>query len=812
MKRIVAIVCTLLMLVLALALPVGASTPYQTYTYSISGSALHSPDAYIPSKTIDAKTMGLAGEEGVNFLAQYYPVLQELCDLRDAAKAELEKAQAALAEAEAAHATAKITSLKKVVKSAEKEYEDVEKHIENYLECSGDYAPTAGTKWLNLADICSPCDIETDKDQNVYIADTYNNRIVVLDRYYKVKMILHSFMNDQGIQDKFTKPEGVYITSDRRVGDDWVEGRIYVCDTEGGRIVTFDLDGNFKDIIGEPDSELFTSTYRPVAVAVDNYNRLYVISDMTYEGIIVMTEDGEFTGYVGAQKVAISAWEQIWRRFQSKEQRRLQKTYVSTEFNNITLTGDFIYATTSGIDEAQVTGAITAKSKTGDYAPVKMLNAAGEEIMRRNGFYPPSGEVDFKKLNTSDEFLGGASIIVDVAVGPEKTWSIIDQKRSKVFTYDFDGNLLFAFGDMGRQLGNISKDALAAVTYQDGNMLLLEKAATNSSFTVYSRTEYGDILVQALADQNARRSDQAIYNWREILKRNSNFDAAYIGIGRAMAQAGKYEEAMEMYTAAYDTENYSNAYQEVRKEWITKFIWLIPIAVIAICVGCSKFLGHAKKVNKRVSVTKGKRTFGQELIYVFHVIFHPFDGFWDLKHEKRGSVRAGTTILVIVIAAFYYQAIGQGYIMNPQGLYSGVFSVVLSVLIPFGLWILANWCLTTLFDGEGSFKDIYIATTYALLPLALIIIPTTIASNFVLLTEATILSLINTIAFIWAGFLIFFGIMVTHDYGMGKNFIITLATIVGMVVIIFIVFLFTVLLADMVNFVTNIVTEVQFRT
>ena len=90
--------------------------------------------------------------------------------------------------------------------------------------------------------------------------------------------------------------------------------------------------------------------------------------------------------------------------------------------------------------------------------------------------------------------------------------------------------------------------------------------------------------------------------------------------------------------------------------------------------------------------------------------------------------------------------------------------------------------------------------------------PTTIASNFVLLTEATILSLINTIAFIWAGFLIFFGIMVTHDYGMGKNFIITLATIVGMVVIIFIVFLFTVLLADMVNFVTNIVTEVQFRT
>ena len=812
MKRIIAVVSALLMLVLALALPVGASTPYQTYTYSISGTALHSPDAYIPSKVISAEEMGLTGEAGLNKLAEFYPVLDELIDLRDDAREALAEAEANLAAAVAANNTSVISTLEKAVEKAEEAVEDVQENIDDYLVCSGSYAPTSGSKWENLADICAPCDIETDLELNIYIADTRNHRIIVLDRYYNVKMILHSFLNDQGIQDSFTKPQGVYITSDRRVGDDWVEGRIYVCDTEGGRIVTFDLAGNFQSVIGEPESELFTSTYRPVAVAVDNYNRLYVISNMTYEGIIVMTEDGEFTGYVGAQKVAISAWEQIWRRFQSKEQRKLQKTYVSTEFNNITLTGDFIYATTSSIDEANVTGAITAKSKTGDYAPVKMLNAAGEEIMRRNGFYPPSGEVDFKQEKKTDEFLGGASIIVDVAVGPEKTWSIIDVKRSKVFTYDFDGNLLFAFGDMGRQLGNITKDGLAAITYQDGRMLLLEKSVSNSSFTVYDRTEYGDILIQALADQNARRSDQAIYNWREILKRNSNFDAAYIGIGRSLAQDGKYEEAMEMYTAAYDTENYSKAYQEVRKEWITKFIWLIPIVVIAICFGCSKFLGYAKKVNKRVSVTKGKKTYGQELIYVFHVIFHPFDGFWDLKHEKRGSVRAASTILAIVIAAFYYQAIGQGYIMNPQGEYAGIFSVILSVLIPFFLWVLANWCLTTLFDGEGSFKDIYIASAYALLPMALIIIPTTIASNFVLLTEADILSLINTIAFIWAGFLIFFGVMVTHDYGMGKNFITTLGTILGMIVIIFIVFLFTVLLTDMVNFVTNIVTEVQFRT
>lgn len=39
----------------------------------------------------------------------------------------------------------------------------------------------------------------------------------------------------------------------------------------------------------------------------------------------------------------------------------------------------------------------------------------------------------------------------------------------------------------------------------------------------------------------------------------------------------------------------------------------------------------------------------ETLKYVFHVIFHPFDGFWDLKHEKKGSVPAALTFVVLTI-------------------------------------------------------------------------------------------------------------------------------------------------------------------
>ncbi len=808
MKRIIAVVSVIMMLVLALALPVGASTPYQTYTYSIAGTALYSPDAYIPSKTINSELMGLKGEEGIDTLAKFYPELNALCVKRDAAAQTLAVAEQAKAEAEAIYGKThdNYFDARDAVNTAKTAYDNICKEITAYV------GPQS--TWSDLTDICGPCDVETDNEQNIYIADTENNRIVILDRYYKVKNILHSFLNDQGIEDGFSKPQGVYITADRVVSGQEEQGKIYVCDTVAGRIVTFDLDGNFMDIIPEPESELFTSTYRPVAVAVDNYNRLYVVSDMTYEGVIVMTEEGDFTGFVGAQKVTITAWEQIWRRFQSKEQRKLQKAFVPIPFNNITLTGDFIYATTSGIEESKVTAAITGKDKTGEFAPVKMLNAAGEEIMRRNGFYPPSGEVDYKQNNPMAEFKGGASIIKDVAVGPEKTWSIIDQKRSKVFTYDFDGNLLFAFGDFGRQLGNIgsmTEQSLSGVVYQGDKMLLLDKKVKNASFVVYDRTEYGDILIQALADQNARRNDQAINNWTEILKRNSNFDAAYIGIGNAKYRSGDYAEALEYYQAAYDTTNYSKAYQELRKEWMSKFILLIPVFVIVVCFACSKFLGYAKKVNKRVSVTKGKRTYGQELIYAFHLIFHPFDGFWDLKHEKRGSVRAGTTILGIVIVAFYYQAIGQGYIMNPQGEYSTIFGVILSVMVPLALWIISNWCLTTLFDGKGTMTEVYIATAYALAPYVLIQIPLFIFSNMVTNEEGALYTFFNALSIFWCVALLLVGLSQTHDYTMSKTVLSVVASVVGMIVIVVLCLLIFSMASEAVAYFTSFFQELIIR-
>ena len=665
---------------------------------------------------------------------------------------------------------------------------------------------SVGSDYMGLeVPIENPGDMVTDEAQNVYIADTGNNRIVVLDRYYKVNFTIAEFSNDQGVPDRLTAPQGVFVSEpNEKYGK-----LIWVCDTGSNRIVVFDEFGNFQRIVEEPESSLFDqdSVYKPVAIAVDAHNRLYVVSSTTYQGIIVMTDEGEFTGFIGAQAVPMTAWEIIWRRFQTKEQREAQETKVSTEFNNITINKNkgLVYVTTSTIEESAVAGAISGKDKSGTNSPVKLLNANGSEIMRRNGFWMPAGEVDFSSRSTDE--ITGVSTIIDAAVGPEDTWSIIDEKRNRIYTYDFDGNLLFAFGDNGTMLGNLG--SIEAIAYQGNNMLILDK--TNDNITVFQRTEYGNILLQAIAAESTQDFDLAINLWTDVLKRNSNFDSAYVGIGQAMYRNKDYANSLTYFESAYDTDNWSNSYKELRKEWMSTYFLLLLLLIVGLIVVVMLFFKWMGKINKRVATSGKKRTFGQEIAYGFHIIFHPFDGFWDLKHEKRGSVRGAIFFIVLAIATFYYQAIGQGYLLDPFASLASVWAQVFGVLVPLFLFVLANWCLTTLFEGEGSFKDIFVAAGYCLLPIPLLVIPTTIYSNFCISTETDIIGFISSFAFIWLGLLLFFGTMVTHDYSMGKNIITVIGTVVGMVFIMFLAVLFTTLVGKIVGLVTNIVDEIQYR-
>ena len=645
------------------------------------------------------------------------------------------------------------------------------------------HAKDIGLAGANLDNLT---DIEVDDKNNVYLADPGNNRILILDPYLQYKSAIQTFVNEEGIRDKLAEPNGVFVTAEK----------IFVADTNNSRIVVFDRNGSFLYQLREPQSTVFPtgSIYKPIAIAVDNAERIYVVSSTTYMGVIVLDSQGEFQNFIGSQTVSVSALELMWRSFMSAKQRALTKKNVSTEYNNITIDEDgFVYVTTSSIkEESQYT------SIRGDttYAPVKKLNASGTDVMTHNGFFGPYGEVATNAIGRSTNETG-VSRVVDAAVGPEGTWSLIDDKRSRVYTYDDSGNLLFAFGAKGQMLGNLS--TVSGITYQDSKILLLDKS--DASITVFNRTEYGDVLISALQHNNDRQYDLAVSDWETILQYNNNFDTAYIGIGQSYFRSGNWSKAMEYFSFAADTDNYNNAFKMWRQEWISKYALVIPVVIIVFFILLAKYFKWAGKVNKAATLKRGRRTYKEELLYSAHLIFHPFDGFWDLKHENRGSVRGALTFIGLTIVSFCFKYAG-----------INVFFEIIGVMLPIMLFVTANWCLTTLFEGEGSFKDIFVATGYAVAPLPFMTILSTALANVLTAEESGILTMINNIAYVWVGILLFFGVMITHDYQLGKNILTIIGTIVGMIVIVFLVALFATLIGKIISFISNIITELSFRT
>ena len=658
----------------------------------------------------------------------------------------------------------------------------------------------------DMPNLKNASDVVTDNEANVYIADKGNNRIVILDKYYKAKAVISTYIDEFGYAQTFNQPEGLFVTNPTLAADG--ESYIYICDTGNRKIVIFDREYNYVRTIEKPETPLLTlESFSPKSIAVDIYGRIFITSDSCHEGAIVLSSEGDFTGFIGAQKVTYSLIQMIWRRFQTKEQREGAIKNLADPYNNITVDADgFVYVTTTPTTQEGMSNQFDAiVSKDATHSPVKKLNSAGKEIMKRNGFFDPGGEVAV----TPD----AVSQIIDVAVGKEGSWTILDTLRSRMFTYDQNGNLLFAFGDVGDQLGNGEK--FVSMTYQVINdvyyLVLLDNATSGYRLTVYSPTPYYDTIMGALKNHNEHNYSESIFYWQDVLTQNNNFDLAYIGIGKALFNQGKYKQAQSMLSSAYETDYHDKAFMEIRKGIIQK--WLIPIVIAAILliVLLLKFLGYAKKRNKAVSLKVGRKTYAEEMLYVFHLIFHPFDGFWDLKHEKRGSVRASLTIMLITIVAFFYQAIGRGYSFNPQGDYSTVILQVMSVTIPVVLWCVGNWCLTTLFDGKGSFKDIFIASGYALAPLPVFVILSTILTNVMTQQEGSIVNLLVAIGYVWVAILLFFGMMIVHDYTMGKNFVTVLGTIVAMAIIIFVIVLFSSLVVKMVTFILAIFSEIGNR-
>ena len=414
---------------------------------------------------------------------------------------------------------------------------------------------------LEVGGFSGPQDICVAPNGDLYIADTGNNRIIVVDdRGETVLKIIDSFDNG-GTEDTFNAPTGVCISE---------KEQLYIADRENRRIVVLEPDGRLVKIVENPQADVLGENYvfKPLKVSVDYADRIYCIAQNMFQGILVFETDGEFSGFFGTINVTLSLWEKFWKKVATKEERENQTLYIATEFTGMDIDEDgFVYAT--NIDEAGEQG-------------IRRLNPRGEDVIRKGRDAHVGGDL----WSGGSGAYAGASQINDVVYREHGIYSLLDRKRGRVFTYDHEGNLLYIFGGLGTQEGTFNTPV--AIEQWGDSLLVLD--ASRAAIYRFAPTEYGSLINEAVALRHDGDEALAVALWERVLELDENNELANTGIGKAYLSAGDNQMAMKYLKLGMNREYYSVAFKRYRSQLLREHLSTVLTCGAAAAVGIWLFL------------------------------------------------------------------------------------------------------------------------------------------------------------------------------------------------------------------------------
>ena len=393
--------------------------------------------------------------------------------------------------------------------------------------------------------LVTPSDLEIEGDR-CYIADTGNNRVLVLDisdRKPEVVYEISSFQTDKG-EDALKQPMGVCVAN----------GELYVADTENHRLVIFNLNGEFIDIVPQPSINSFAVEveYRPFKVGVDSNDRIYVVGLSVTEGIIQLDRDGNFIRFFGSNRVTVDFYELMLRFFLTKQQQAKRLSFVPVEYSNLAIdSNNFVYVT----------------SKT-DTLQVKKLNTSGINILR----------TDARTEDVYGDINKRPAEIVDVTIDQSENIFILDNLRCRVFQYNQLGDLLAVFGSSGDSVGCFTTPTAIDCT-ADGRIFVSDSA--KNTITVFQPTDFGKLVNEANKNFVEGDFQSSMEIWKQVLTLDSNFDLAYVGLGHSYMQTGDYKKAIDCYKKGKYKDGYSDAFAEYRTELLSR---IFPYAMTALAV------------------------------------------------------------------------------------------------------------------------------------------------------------------------------------------------------------------------------------
>lgn len=658
-----------------------------------------------------------------------------------------------------------------------------------YASESTSYTYTLSTnkEWIRTQDAYMPASIYLDDDMltapddmflygnKIYIADTTESggRIIIYDRNERTTEIVGETV--------LKNPMGLFVN----------EEAIFVADKGAQAVYKMSHEGEVLMELGRPDSYLFSdqSQYLPTGVAVSSQGIIFVCGEGAYEGLMQFDRNGVFQGYFAANATKMTFSDRLKELIFNEEQMNQLLNRIPNAIHNIDISDrDLIYSVT----KLEVKTSLADAGQTENV--VKYHNMAGGDILSQE---PIEAEENFSDIAAYRDGLSFAVTSTGI-----------------IYEYDENGNVVFSFGglDTTGRSGHF-RNAVAIDLDDEGNLFVLDKERRH--LQMFFPTDFANATHEALYKLNKGSYGESEDIWLTLLSLNGMSFVAHQGYGKVLYQQGRFQEAAEEFKIIGDQSSYSECMWEIRNNWFQSKLFYILIILIALFL-----LGYVYKIlSKKGILKKRKPTENKALIclkrnwsYMRMMMKNPFDELYDLKKKNHGSLLSATVLFLLAFAIYLFDMFGRNFsfqMLDTEE--TALLSVAVLFLVPAFLWVIGNYMVSAISEGEGSLRSVYIATAYSLVPY-IVLGPVVILSTYVLtLNEAVIVRYLWAIAILWSAALLCISVREIHNYTVKETVKIILLTLFFMIMAVIVCVILFLIGQQVVGFFKDIIYEVTYH-
>ena len=662
---------------------------------------------------------------------------------------------------------------------------------------------------LGVGHLNAPTALFVDVREFIYVLDPRNNRIIVLNEYFELVKEIDSFMHSDGSETRLNGASGIFVCAKKI---------IYIADTVNQRVLVTDFYGNVLNEITRPVSPVIPDTmpFYPRNVVVDATGVIFVIGERMTQGSLMIDWENNFLGFFGTNPVPMTAsrmWEHFRRQFMDVERRRLVTAFIPVEFSNFAIDSrGFIYTVNAYAEHVQLSEMI------------RKLNPEGRNILPQTERLI-GDEPDWSRVSVTDPGPGQRAFVtnyVDIAVDANGFIFALDDFNGRVFQFNQDGELVFIFGGSARQAGHFMSPV--AIDTLNGKILVLDSAKNN--ITVFEPTFFGELVNEAMILYSEGRFVDALPLWYEVIRMNANYHLAFRGIGSAYFEVGSFGRAREYFRLAGSAERYSRAKRELRNEFLRNNFHFIFFGVVFLASALIYIMGYMRRRRAWI-ISQGGNAAAIESIsksdfytnmskfrYPFHLLLHPIDGYYEMRSSNKYSF---TMANIILFSWLILAVLRAGYVsmdFNPNVAWDGAVNLprlFMSTVAMFIIAVISNWSFCTLMDGKGKFINIWITSTYALIPMILTGYIGVALTHVLVFEEFIFINYLTTMGVIWSGGLLILSLSILHEYSLIKTLVSIGLTILGMAVIAFMILLMSGVYTQVYSFVMTLIAEIGIR-